>query len=172
RGVGAGLLHGVAHGVEDRPALVGGAALARRHAADDGGEVGLRLLRVKSSFASGESLDDQPRRFIDQNSHSSMGRNHEDVIFVSLRDLRGSGFQPASSTTFFAASSIASAVVKFMPLSRNRRLPSSTLVPSMRMTIGTGTPSSFTAPITPCASTSQRRMPPKILINTAFTVLS
>ena len=42
----------------------------------------------------------------------------------------------------------------------------------MRMTIGTGTPSSLTAAMTPCASTSQRRMPPKMLISTALTFLS
>ena len=47
-------------------------------------------------------------------------------------------------------SPIVSAVVKFSPLSCSIRLPSSTLVPSMRMTIGTGTPSSLTAAITPC----------------------
>src|SRR5688572_15714588 len=48
----------------------------------------------------------------------------------------------ASATTWSAASPIEFAVVKFSPLSFNRRLPSSTLVPSMRITIGTRTPSS------------------------------
>ena len=42
----------------------------------------------------------------------------------------------------------------------------------MRITIGTGTPSSLTAAITPCASTSHRRMPPKMLMSTAFTLVS
>jgi hypothetical protein len=52
----------------------------------------------------------------------------------------------------FAASCISSAVVKFIRLAQ-QAFSSSTLVPSMRMTIGTGTPSSFTAAITPAAST-------------------
>jgi hypothetical protein len=60
-------------------------------------------------------------------------------------------------TTDCAASPIESAVVKFIALSRSSRFPSSTFVPSMRITIGTGTPSSLTAAITPCASTSHRR---------------
>ena len=42
----------------------------------------------------------------------------------------------------------------------------------MRMTIGTGTPRSLTAAITPSARMSQRRMPPKMLISTALTFLS
>src|SRR3989442_9488337 len=46
-------------------------------------------------------------------------------------------------------------------------LPSSTLVPSMRTTTGSRRPSFFTAAITPSASRSQRRMPPKTLMKTA-----
>ncbi len=42
----------------------------------------------------------------------------------------------------------------------------------MRTTIGTLTLSSRAAATTPVASVSQRRMPPKILISTAFTALS
>ena len=75
-------------------------------------------------------------------------------------------------TTCSAASPIESAVVKFRPLSFSICLPSSTFVPSMRMTIGTRTPRSVTAAMTPCASTSQRRMPPKMLISTALTLVS
>ena len=44
---------------------------------------------------------------------------------------------PTEPTTLRAASPIVSAVVKFRPLSRSIRLPISTLVPSIRMTIGT-----------------------------------
>ena len=58
RRVGAGLLHGVLHGVENRPAFVRRAALARRHAADDGRAVGGRLLGVEGPLAAGEALDD------------------------------------------------------------------------------------------------------------------
>src|SRR5262249_15129911 len=180
RGVCAGLLDCILHGVEHRPAFVRRAALARSHAADDVRPIGLRLLRMKRALAAGEALDDETRRFINQYCHMSVAtntRSHEDRLVFPRETTRRAFVSswrryPASSTTFFAASSIASAVVKFMPLSCSRRLPSSTLVPSMRMTIGTGTPSSFTAAITPCASTSQRRMPPKMLISTAFTFLS
>ncbi len=42
----------------------------------------------------------------------------------------------------------------------------------MRTTMGTLTASSRAAATTPVASVSQRRMPPKILISTAFTALS
>jgi len=47
--------------------------------------------------------------------------------------------------------------------------PRSTLVPSRRTTTGMVTPTSFTASMTPWAMTSQRMMPPKMLISTAFT---
>ena len=62
-----------------------------------------------------------------------------------------------------------SATVKFKPESSRILRPSSTLVPSMRTTMGTLMLSSRAAATTPVASVSQRRMPPKILISTAFT---
>ena len=117
RRVRAGLAHRVVHAVEDRPAFVRRAALAGRHAADDLRAVRRGRLGVKRAFAAGQPLHDQPRVFVEQNGHVS----------ASL----------ASATTFSAASPIESAVVKFRPLSRSIRLPSSTLVPSMRITIGT-----------------------------------
>src|SRR4029077_13501435 len=76
-------------------------------------------------------------------SRNHENRNHEDscswraLFFVFSRFVFSC--QLASCTTFFAASSIESAVVKFIPLSFSSRFPSSTFVPSMRMTIGTGT---------------------------------
>ncbi len=48
--------------------------------------------------------------------------------------------------------------------------PRSTLVPSRRTTTGMVTPTSFTASMTPWAMTSQRMMPPKMLMSTAFTL--
>ena len=60
---------------------------------------------------------------------------------------------------------------KVHPAFRSNACPRSTLVPSMRTTIGTGTPSSFTAAMTPWASMSQRRMPPKMLMRTRLHVL-
>ena len=46
------------------------AALARRHAADDGRAVGRRLLGVKGALAAGQPLDDEARFLIDENRHS------------------------------------------------------------------------------------------------------
>ena len=114
-------------------------------------------LGVERALAAGEPLHDEPR---------VVGRAELPWL------LRPLPFGAAERTTLSAASPIESAVAKFRPLSFSIRLPSSTLVPSMRMTIGTGTPSSVTAAMTPCASTSQRRMPPKMLISTALTFLS
>jgi hypothetical protein len=94
RHVGAGLLDGVLHGVEHRPALVRGAAFAGRDAAHDGGSIRRRLLGVKRPFAAGQALHNQTRRFIDQNSHSFQRRprKHEiprrtrrRLIFVFLK---------------------------------------------------------------------------------------
>ena len=48
--VRASLAHRVFDGIEDGPALVGGAALARRHAADDLGAVLRAALGVEGSF--------------------------------------------------------------------------------------------------------------------------
>ena len=75
RRVRAGLLHRVVHGVEDRPALVRRAALARRDAADDGGAVGGRLLGVKRPLAAGQALDDQACRFVDQ----------DDIVLIATK---------------------------------------------------------------------------------------
>ena len=50
------------------------------------------------------------------------------------------------------------------------RRPSSTLVPSMRTTTGTSRPRDWAAWTTPWASTSQRKMPPKILIRIPLTL--
>src|SRR5688500_5599818 len=147
--IGAGLFHGICHRVEHRPSLVGCPTLSRCDATDDLSPVRSRLLGVKRALFAGEPLNDQPRRFIEKNRHYF-----------------------ASSTTFCAASPIEFAVVKLSPLSFNNFLPSSTFVPSMRMTMGTRTPSSCTAAITPAARMSHRRMPPKILISTARTFLS
>src|SRR5688572_19763906 len=149
RGIGARLFHGICHRVEHRPSLVSRAPFARRDAANDLRPVRGRLLGVKRALFAGKTLNDQPRRFIEKNRHYF-----------------------ASSTTFCAASPIEFAVVKLRPLSFNIFLPSSTFVPSMRMTIGTRTPSSCTAAMTPAARMSHRRMPPKMLIRTARTFLS
>ncbi len=48
--------------------------------------------------------------------------------------------------------------------------PCSTLVPSIRTTTGRSRPSFLMAAIRPAARRSQRRMPPKTLMNTALTL--
>ena len=121
--------HGVDHRVEHRPPFVYGAALPGRHAAHDLGAVILRRERVECPFATGDALHDQSR--------------------VSCREESPSSGLSASDTTVVAASLIVSAVAKFSPLSASILFPSSTLVPFMRITIGTGTPSSLTAEMTP-----------------------
>src|SRR5579862_6678805 len=124
------------------PALAGG------DSADDLGVVSDGLLRVEGAFFAGEALHQHAGVFVHQDAHA--------VAF----------------TTFSAASRMPSATVKFNPESSRILRPSSTLVPSMRTTIGMETFNSRAAATTPVASVSQRRMPPKILINTAFTAWS
>ena len=65
---------------------------------------------------------------------------------------------------------MSAAVAKLRPDSASIFRPSSTFVPSMRTTMGSVTPSFFTAAISPSASRSQRRMPPNTLMNTALTL--
>src|SRR5580700_3887729 len=102
-------------------------------------------LRVETGLAARESLEDHAGVLIDENAH-----------FASL-------------TTFSAASFMPSATVKLNPEAFKISCPFSTLVPSMRTTMGTFTLNSRAALTTPVASTSQRRMPPNMLISTAFT---
>src|SRR5437660_302570 len=93
-------------------------------------------------------------------------RNDEASFFVDEDAHRA---PPARATTFWAPSFMPSAIVKFKPLSRRIFCPASTLVPSIRITTGTCKCNSFAAETTPVARTSQRRMPPKILMKTALT---
>src|ERR1700722_20767799 len=125
------------------------AAFARRHAADDFSLVGYRLGRLKGRFFSGESLEKHAGIFVDEDAH----------LAPSVA---------ASPTTFCAASNMPSATVKLNPDSSKIFCPNSTFVPSMRTTMGTLIDSSRAAASTPVARVSQRRMPPKILIRTAF----
>src|SRR5579883_221861 len=125
-------------------------ALARRNAADHRGSISDRLLSVECSFPAGEALHQDPRVLVDQNAHAATPWD-------------------ASRTTFSAASRISLATVKFNPESRRILRPCSTLVPSMRTTMGLLTESSRAAFTTPAASVSQRRIPPNMLINTACT---
>ena len=65
RGVGAGFVDGLLHGVEDRPALMGGSTFARRHATDNFGAIFGAALGMEGAFAAGNSLHDQASFFID-----------------------------------------------------------------------------------------------------------
>src|SRR5690242_13801652 len=106
------------------------AALSRHDASHHLGLVIDGGLRVEARFAPRESLENHPRVLIDENAHL------------------------ASLTTFSAASFMPSATVKLNPESFKISCPLSTLVPSMRTTMGTLTFSSRAALTTPVASTS------------------
>src|SRR5262245_46975131 len=148
--IGASRLHGRIHGIEDGPVRVGRAALSGSHTADYVRAVGDRLKRVKRALLSRKALHDEACILIDEDAH----------CFT------------ASLTTFSAASRMPSATVKLNPDSARILRPCSTFVPSMRTTRGTWILRSRAAATTPVASVSQRRMPPKILISTAFTLAS
>src|SRR5208283_536996 len=151
RRIRARLGHCFAHRIKDGPALMGRSALARSYAAHDLRSVGLRCFGVKRSFTARQSLHNQSRRFINQDAHLTPF---------------------AAATTFSAASFMVSATMKFSPLSFNVTRPCSTLVPSSRSTIGNWMLVFRAALTTPLASVSTRKMPPKMLMSTAFTFLS
>ncbi|MNT37545.1 hypothetical protein D3C72_1736850 [compost metagenome] len=67
RSVGAGALHGVGNGVEDRQVDMGGATLARGHAANNLGAVLDHLSGVEGALLAGEALHDHLGVLIDQN---------------------------------------------------------------------------------------------------------
>ena len=70
-GVGPGLRHGIAHGIENRQSQVRLATLAGRHAADQTGTVGKRLRGVEGTLRPGKTLADHPGVFVDQDAHGS-----------------------------------------------------------------------------------------------------
>ena len=97
-GVGAGLGDRIMHGVEHRAVQVGGATLARGHAADQVGAIGDCLLGVKGALLAGEALADDLGVFVDQDTH-----------------------QAAAPTTFSAASVRSCAVSRLSPLPRRTK---------------------------------------------------
>src|SRR5438270_820188 len=104
------------------------AALAWSDSADDLGSVVDRGLRVETCFTSSESLKQHAGILVDEHAHA------------------------ASPTTFSAASFMPSATVKLKPEFSRISRPFSTLVPSIRTTIGTFTLNSRAALTTPVAS--------------------
>src|SRR5579864_315945 len=153
RHIRPGVFQRLRHGIKHGQVQMFSPALSRRYPAHHVGSVSDRLLRVKRAFPAGESLNDQSRIFVYQYAHP-----------LPLPD--------ASFTTFSAASRMSRPTAKSNPDSSRIFRPSSTLVPSMRTTIGTWILRSRAAATTPLASVSQRRIPPKMLISTALTFLS
>src|SRR5260370_31148139 len=100
------------------------------YSANHVGAVLNHLLSVEGASAAGEALDDQTRLFLNQDTHRA---------------------PPARATTFCAPSFMPSEIVKLRPLSRRICWPTSTLVPSMRMTTGTFSFRSLAAATTPVA---------------------
>src|SRR5262245_15436911 len=140
----------VVDGVEDRDGIDRMAGLAGGHAGDDLGAVGLVAGRVEAAFAARDALDDQPGRRVDEDAHAGA---------------------PASSTARRAAESM---VVSTTTLSGARSAsiarPSSSLVPSRRTTIGRSAPSRSSAVSSPSATSSQRVIPPKMLMSRTATL--
>ena len=61
---GAGLVDRFLDRIEDRPAFVGGAALAGRHSANDVGAILGAGLGVERAFAAGDALHHRPCGFV------------------------------------------------------------------------------------------------------------
>ena len=164
RRVGAGFVHGLGDGVEYGPVKMLCAALAGRDAADDLRAVLNHLLRVEAAFASGEALDDDASIFVNENAHVlSIERDEEKVSLMppipSWPALR----------SFPLRLSCPSATVKFRPESRRISWPCLHVGAFHAYDDGNLEFQLFAAFTTPLASTSQRRMPPKMFTKTPFT---
>src|SRR5437016_7993997 len=142
---------GLGHRIPHRKPFVGRATFGRRDAADDRRPVLLAASRVERPLAARDALDDDARGLVDQ-------------------DAQREPF--ASATTLRAPSPMSVAVTNRSPDSASILLPSSTFVPSIRTTTGRRRPSFLAAAIRPSARRSTRRMPPKTLMKTAFTLRS
>src|SRR5208282_2754904 len=149
-GVAPGFFSRFGNRVEHRQVEVRGATLSGRGAADHLGAIGDRLFGMERAVLAGKALADHFGVLVDQDGHYA----------ASLTAL----------TIFWAASSRSSAEVTLRLDLAMISLPSATLVPSRRTTSGTRKPTSFTAATTPSAMTSQRMIPPKILIKIPFTL--
>ena len=143
-------LHGVVDRVEDRDALDLLAGLARGDAGDDLGAVGLVAGGVEAALAAGDALHHQ----LGCSRRRGCSRRHP-------RQLDRPRAPPRASWPRRPRSSGA----------RSARIarPSSSLVPSRRTTIGRSAPRRSSAVSRPSATSSQRVMPPKMLISSTFT---
>src|SRR5579862_1351240 len=148
RGIRVCLARGFGYGVEDRDLDMESPSLAGRYAGHDAGAIGDHLLGVERALAAGEALHNDACSFVNQDAHRA---------------------PPARRTIFSAPSFMPSATVNASPDSFKISRPFSTLVPSIRTTTGSLRFKSRAAATTPAARTSQRRMPPKMLMKTPFT---
>ena len=91
-GRGAGLAHRVVHGIEHRQAQVLLAAAPGRHAADQLGAVGERLLGMEGALLAGEALADDPGVLVDQNAHAcNLSCAQRDDLARRIRQILGRG---------------------------------------------------------------------------------
>src|SRR5437588_3712250 len=150
-GIGLSCADGFGDGIENRHIVMQRAALARGDSGNHFGAVCDHLACVEAAFAAGDTLHDDSGHLVYQNAHRA---------------------PPARRTAFSAPSFMFSPMVKLSPESRRIWRPCSTLVPSIRTTTGSFNCNSRAAATTPVASTSQRRMPPKMLMKTLRTSLS
>ena len=77
--------HSFLHRVEDRPAFVRRASLARSHSADDLRSIFRTRLGVKRAFPPGQPLHNHPRRFIYQNAHEFVSAFNTVVILSGAK---------------------------------------------------------------------------------------
>src|SRR5215475_6965651 len=146
--IGRRLANGASDGIEDRNAFERGPPLAGGYPRDHLSPVLLARLGMKLAGGAGDALGQNPSLFADQDRH---------VYFTAC-------------TIFSAPSAIVSAEMMGRPESARIFRPNSTFVPCIRITNGTLILSSRAASTTPWARTSQRMMPPKILIKTPRTL--
>src|SRR3954454_334829 len=148
-GVRARLVHPLGDGVVHRDPLDILAALAGRHARDNGCAVRAVAERVERPLRAGDALDQQLGTRADEDAHAAA---------------------PASRAASSAAASIvATGTIRGWAASARIRGPSPAFVPSRRTTIGTAASTWPSASRMPSATTSQRVMPPKMLMNTHRT---
>src|SRR5262245_45124499 len=148
--IGRRLANGASDGVEDRNALERGPSLTGSYPRHHLSPVLLAGLRMKLAGGTGDALGQNPSLFADQNRHAYF----------------------TACTIFSDPSAIVSAEMMGRPESARIFRPNSTFVPCIRTTNGTLILSSRAASTTPWARTSQRMMPPKILISTPRTLAS
>src|SRR5208283_1386411 len=145
RAVRSCLFHGLRDSIKYRDALQVLPALAGGDAADNLGSVLSHGKGMEGAVPPGDSLHDDARVLADQDAHA--------YAF------------PARATTALTASVRSS--YASMPAAERSCRPSASFVPIRRITSGTGMPSFSRAIRIPRAMSSQRVMPPNMLIRTA-----